>query len=237
MLTRPPLNEQTLSQRLERVAALVPVGARLADIGSDHCYLPVALMKRGLIDTAVAGEVALTPFHAAERTVRENDLGPRITVRLADGLAAVEPGDGITAISLCGMGGEKIRDILDSGKARLSGAERLILQPNGGEQPLRQWLMENGYHILHEEVLRENRFDYEIIVAERLGPVRYTAEELYFGPLQLQQRSPAFLTKWQRALRLRHKALASFARARRAVPEERVREITQEARWITDMLA
>ncbi|POR78824.1 tRNA (adenine(22)-N(1))-methyltransferase, partial [Pseudomonas syringae] len=178
--------------------AHVPDGARLADIGSDHGYLPVALMRRGVIDVAVAGEVAVTPFYSAQRVVRENGFEQRITVRLANGLAAIEPGDGITAISLCGMGGETIRDILEAGKKRLSGTELLIMQPNGGEQPLRQWLMDNGYRIVCEEVLRENRFDYEIIIAERTGPVIYTAEELYFGPLQLQTRSPAFLAKWQR---------------------------------------
>ncbi|WP_305729201.1 tRNA (adenine(22)-N(1))-methyltransferase [Pseudomonas gingeri] len=231
------MNEQTLSMRLERVAAHVPAGARLADIGSDHGYLPVALMRRGVIAAAVAGEVALTPFHAAERTVRENDLEQRISVRLANGLTAIEPGDGITAISICGMGGETIRDILASGKAQLSGQERLILQPNGGEQPLRQWLMENDYGILCEELLRENRFDYEIIVAERVGSVMYSAEELYFGPLQMQARSPVFLAKWQRVLREKQKTLASFARARQAVPEEKVQDLAQQARWITELLA
>jgi tRNA (adenine22-N1)-methyltransferase len=231
------LNQQTLSMRLERVAAHVPAGARLADIGSDHGYLPVALMRRGAIAAAVAGEVALTPFHAAQRTVRESGLDQRITVRLANGLAAIEPGDAITAISLCGMGGETIRDILDSGKAHLNGQERLILQPNGGEQPLRQWLMDNGYCILWEEVLRENRFDYEIIVAERAGPVMYTAEELYFGPLQMQARSPAFLFKWQRLLRLKQRTLSQFARAQQAVPEEKVLEVARHVRWITELLA
>jgi len=231
------LNQQTLSMRLERVAAHVPAGARLADIGSDHGYLPVALLRRGLIAAAVAGEVALTPFHAAQRSVRENALDSGISVRLANGLAAIEPEDGITAISICGMGGETIRDILDSGKARLSGQERLILQPNGGEQPLRQWLMDHGYRILCEEVLRENRFFYEIIVAERAGPVSYTAEELYFGPLQLQARSPAFLAKWQRMLRLKQKTLAHFARARQAVPEEKLQDIARQARWISELLA
>ena len=223
--------------RLERVAAHVPAGARLADIGSDHAYLPVALMRRGAIETAVAGEVALTPFHAAERSVRESDLSQRISVRLADGLAAIETGDAITAISICGMGGERIRDILDSGKAHLSGQERLILQPNGGEQPLRQWLMDNGYRILCEEVLRENRFAYEIIVAECSGPVLYSAEELYFGPLQMQARSPAFLAKWQRMLRLKQQTLADFAQARQAVPEEKVQKVAQQAQWIIELLA
>lgn len=230
------MNEQTLSKRLERVAAHIPTGARLADIGSDHGYLPVALMRRGAIAAAVAGEVALTPFRAAERTVGENGLGQRITVRLANGLGAIQPADGITAISICGMGGETIRDILDSGKARLSGHERLVLQPNGGEQPLRQWLMENGYRILCEEVLRENRFYYEIIVAERAGPVVYSAEELYFGPLQMQARSPVFLAKWQRILREKQRTLIHFTRARQAVPEEKVQDVVRQARWITELL-
>lgn len=98
------LNEHTLSMRLERVAAHMPAGARLADIGSDHGYLPVALMRRGAIASAVAGEVALTPFNAARRTVRDNELEQRISVRQANGLEAIEAADGITAISICGMG-------------------------------------------------------------------------------------------------------------------------------------
>ena len=231
------LNEHTLSMRLERVAAHMPAGARLADIGSDHAYLPVALLRRGAIAAAVAGEVALTPFHAAQRTVRENGLERHITVRHANGLAAINPQDDITAISICGMGGETIRDILESGKAHLSGRERLVLQPNGGEQPLRQWLMDNHYRILCEELLRENRFYYEIIVAERVGPVTYTAEQLYFGPFQMQARSPLFLGKWQRMLGEKQKILGNLARARQAVPEARVQEIAQQARWITELLA
>ncbi|WP_024696169.1 MULTISPECIES: tRNA (adenine(22)-N(1))-methyltransferase TrmK [Pseudomonas] len=230
------MNEHLLSMRLERVAAHVPVGARLADIGSDHGYLPVALMRRGAIAAAVAGEVALTPFHSAQRVVRENGFENAIVVRLADGLAAIEPGDEITAITLCGMGGETIRDILDSGRAHLSGLARLIMQPNGGEQPLRQWLMDNDYRIVGEEVLRENRFDYEIIVAERTGPVAYSAEALYFGPLLLEERSPAFLAKWQRRLSQRQKTLNNFARAQ-AVPEDKLHDIGQQIQWITRVLA
>ena len=231
------MNEHTLSQRLERVATHIPTGARLADIGSDHAYLPVALIHRGAIAAAVAGEVAATPFQAANRTVADNGLRQHITVRLADGLAAIQAGDDITAVSLCGMGGETIRDILDSGKAHLNGRERLILQPNGGEQPLRQWLMDNGYQILHEELLRENRFYYEIIVAERAETMTYTAEQLYFGPLQMQARSPAFVAKWQRMLRQKRKALASLEQARQAVPEQKVQEIVQQVKWIDQLLA
>ena len=230
------MNHNTLSKRLERVAAQVPAGARLADIGSDHAYLPVALMNRGAIVAAVAGEVALTPFRAAQRTVCDNGHELHIHVRLADGLAAIEPADLLDAVSICGMGGETIRDILERGKAHLSGRERLILQPNGGEQPLRVWLMDNGYRILCEELLRENRFDYEIIVAERSGPVSYSAEQLYFGPLQMQARSEAFLAKWQRLLRYKQRTLGQLAEARQALPEQKVQELAQEVRWITQLL-
>ncbi len=231
------MNQHTLSTRLERVAAHIPAGARLADIGSDHGYLPVALLRRGAIAAAVAGEVALTPFQAAQRTVRENGLEAQATVRLASGLAAIEPQDEINAVSICGMGGETIRDILEAGKQRLSGKERLVLQPNGGEQPLRQWLMDNDYRIRCEEVLRENRFDYEIIVAERCESVVYSAEQLYFGPLLMEQRSPAFLFKWQRMLRQKQQTLDNFERARQPVPEDKVQDIARQARWISEMLA
>jgi tRNA (adenine22-N1)-methyltransferase len=230
------LNEQTLSQRLERVAAHIPHGARLADIGSDHAYLPVALLRRGVIEAAVAGEVAATPFQAAKRTVCDNGLEQRIRVRLADGLSAIEPDDRITAVSLCGMGGETIRDILEAGKAHLSGHERLVLQPNGGEQPLRVWLMHNGYRIVSEELLHENRFYYEIIVAERSEPVVYSAEELYFGPLHMQARTPVFLAKWQRALRLKHKTLAGFEQARQTLPEAKRQEIARQIQWMIQLL-
>ena len=230
------MNEHTLSMRLERVAANVPSGARLADIGSDHAYLPVALLRRGAISSAVAGELASTPFHAAQRTVHDNDLQAHISVRQANGLAAIEPDDGITAISLCGMGGETIRDILDGGKARLSGRERLILQPNGGEAPLRHWLMDNAYTILNEELVHENRFYYEIIVAERAGPVAYSAEQLYFGPLQMQARSPVFLAKWQRALRLKQKVLAGLEQSEQGALHGKQQHIARQVQWIRELL-
>lgn len=231
------LNEQTLSMRLERVAAHVPPGARLADIGSDHGYLPVALMLRGNIDYAVAGEAALTPFHSAQRKVRKNDLQDKITVRLANGLAAVEPQDQINAISIAGMGGETIRDILEAGKHRLTGKERLILQPNNRELHVRQWLMENSYQILCEEMLQENQFTYEIIVAERADRVHYSGEQLQFGPLLMQERSPLFLAKWQLELKRKIRVISQFPRAQEAVPQEKVQQVSLLVERIRQLLA
>ncbi|WP_040261903.1 tRNA (adenine(22)-N(1))-methyltransferase [Pseudomonas massiliensis] len=225
-----------LPLRLERVAAQVPHGAVLADIGSDHAYLPVALVSRGLASRVVAGEVASTPYQAAQRTVHNHDLGEKIQVRLADGLDCIEPGDGINAVALCGMGGETIRDILEAGKNRLGGHECLILQPNGGEAPLRHWLMDNSYCILHEEVFREKGFDYELIVARRSAPVKYSERELFFGPLLLKARSPAFITKWQRMLGLRRKLLMGFPHTRSGTTDEATARLSRQVLWIEEML-
>ncbi|MNH19485.1 hypothetical protein D3C79_792250 [compost metagenome] len=97
--------------------------------------------------------------------------------------------------------------------------------------------MDNGYRIVSEELLRENRFDYEIIVAEPSEAVAYTAEELYFGPLLMRDKVPAFVTKWQRMLRQKQQTLANFERARDAIPEEKRRDFDRQITWITQVLA
>lgn len=162
------MNENQLSKRLATVGDLIPRGSRLADIGSDHAYLPVALMLENKLSFAVAGEVVEGPYQSAKTQVSKSNLTDKIIVRLANGLDAIEPEDQIDVISICGMGGTLIRDILEAGrKNRLTGKERLVLQPNIGEPTLRRWLMANDYSIIDETIVEENRKLYEIIVAEK----------------------------------------------------------------------
>ncbi|HCN44218.1 MAG TPA: tRNA (adenine-N(1))-methyltransferase, partial [Pseudomonas sp.] len=124
----------------------------------------------------------------------------------------------------------------DADQSRLRGDELLVLQPNGGGHPLRSWLMAHGYRIVAEEVLRENRFDYEIVVAERDEPVVYSAEELYFGPCLMRERSEAFLGKWRRLLKLKQKTLAGLGKATKGVPQDKVEELTRQIHWIETLL-
>ncbi len=168
--------------------------------------------------------------------MRKQGLERRIAVRLADGLTVIAPDDRITVVSLCGMGGETICEILEAGRAHLAGVERLVLQPNGAEPQVRQWLMSNGYRIVAEDVLREHRFDYEIIVAEP-GYVAYNPQQLYFGPLLMQDHGQAFHVKWQRMLGQKKQTLANFAQARVAVPPAKVADFEQQVDWITRLLA
>ena len=110
------MNEIKLSKRLKAVADYVDNGARLADIGSDHAYLPTYLMQELVIDFAVAGEVVKGPFEIAKNHVAEADLSDRIVVRLANGLGAIENTDKIDTIVIAGMGGILISEILEAGK-------------------------------------------------------------------------------------------------------------------------
>lgn len=230
------MNHTELSKRLETVGRFVPEAARLADIGSDHAYLPVALMLKGKIDFAVAGEVVKGPYESAKRQVMKNGLSERIEVRLANGLDAIEKHDQISAITIAGMGGSLIRDILESGRQnqRLSGEERLILQPNIGEKTLRTWLKENNYQIIAEEIIEENKKIYEIIVAEKKEqPIDYSEKELMFGPFLLEEKNATFSAKWQRELKQREVILEQL---KNASEQNRYETIQQEVEWIKEVL-
>ncbi|MGX7196139.1 tRNA (adenine(22)-N(1))-methyltransferase [Enterococcus olivae] len=232
------MNEQELSQRLARVGAYVPQDARLADIGSDHAYLPVALMLQRQISFAVAGEVVQGPFESAEKQVRKSGLSDRIEVRLADGLEAIQTTDQINTVTIAGMGGTLIRAILESGKQqqRIDGTERLVLQPNVGEKTLREWLFQNEYTIIAEEILEENNKIYEILVAEKQDQVDYSQKELFFGPLLLQEKSKVFLAKWRRELKAREYVLQQLEKAEEK-PVEKIEEIQTQIEWIKEVLA
>ncbi|MGT2964627.1 tRNA (adenine(22)-N(1))-methyltransferase [Streptococcus acidominimus] len=186
---------QKISKRLEMVAQFVPQDARLVDVGSDHAYLPLFLVERGVVAYAIAGEVVQGPYQSALQNVQQSSYGDRIDVRLANGLAAFEEADQMTVITIAGMGGRLIADILESGKDKLKQIERLILQPNNCEDDVRTWLEANHFKLVAESILEEHGKFYEILVAEA-GNQRLTALERRFGSYLLQEASPIFQRKW-----------------------------------------
>ena len=198
--------QTVLSKRLAAVAEFVPQGARLLDVGSDHAYLPIALMEEGKIDFAIAGEVVKGPYESAVHNVAGAGL--------ADGLAAFEASDQVTTITICGMGGGLIADILAAGVEKLASVDRLILQPNNREDELRAWLMTNGFKLVTEEIMTENDKFYEIMVVEH-GQMTLSETDLRFGPFLNQEKSAVFKARWQRELKKLEIALPH-------VPENRV---------------
>lgn len=145
-------------------------GRRIADIGTDHGYLPCYMAAEGLCDSALACDTAPLPLESAKAHIAENGLEDRVTAILSDGLEKVPP-EGLTDIVIAGMGGELIADIL--GKCDwLKAAEpavNLVLQPMTKWDFLREWLYENGFIITAELPCVSGRFVYSVMQAHYTG--------------------------------------------------------------------
>lgn len=206
------MNTKQLSERLAAVASFVPKHAVLADIGSDHAYLPCYLAKQGRITKAIAGEVAQGPMESSLHNVRAEGLEQQIDVRLADGLAAIKAEDQVDTVTIAGMGGTLIATILEEGKARLHTVQRIIAQPNIHSVAVREWAAANGFFIADEDVVKEDGKIYEIIVLDR-GTASYTEADLLMGPFLRERCSEVFREKWQRELQEWNRILAALEQA------------------------
>ena len=143
-----------LSPRLSMVAGLVPEGARLADVGTDHAYLPAALILSGRIPGAIAADLRQGPLNRARQTVQACGLTGRIVFRLCDGLKGIGPEE-VDAVAIAGMGGETIAGILNAASWTREREVPLILQPMSSMSDLRLWLAGHGYRIATEELAKE----------------------------------------------------------------------------------
>lgn len=155
----------TLDKRLSAVAALVRPGSRLADIGTDHAYLPVHLVQAGVCPSAIASDIGAGPLDAARRTVTENGLTSEIALRLGDGLSTVSAEE-VEDIAIAGMGGETIAMILEAAPWVQDGEIRLILQPMTRAEDLRRWLLHNGFTVLEEHLIIDGRHLYPVMAAQ-----------------------------------------------------------------------
>ena len=167
-----------LTPRLRALADLVCQGARLADVGTDHAYLPVWLLLQGRIDRAIAADLREGPLSRARETARQYSVEDRISFRLCDGLTAVGEDEADT-ISIAGMGGDTIAAIL--GAAPWTRSKTLLLQPMTAFPNLRQWLQSNAYRIVEERIAREGSRLYSVwtVTGGTMPPL--TPAELWAG--------------------------------------------------------
>ena len=167
-----------LTPRLQALADQVPAGARLADVGTDHAYLPVWLLLQKRIPGAIAADLREGPLSRARETARQHGVENKISFRLCDGLSLVDR-DEVDVITIAGMGGETIAAILQA--APWARNKLLLLQPMTSFPDLRLWLQQHGYSILRERIVREGNRLYTIWTATggEMGPL--TPAELWTG--------------------------------------------------------
>ena len=177
-----------LDARLSTAFDFVRPNASVADIGTDHAYLPAALILQGRAQHAIAADINAGPLAKAAETVKKYNLRERIDLCLTDGLHGLEEKK-ITDILIFGMGGELIAKILEEAPFVRDPAIRLILQPMTKQADLRRWLSEEGFVILDERLSWAAGKTYQTICAEWHGePYTMSALELELGPCILKKR-------------------------------------------------
>ena len=160
----------TIDARLLSSANFVRAGAVLADIGTDHGYLPIFLLKEGRISRAVLSDINEGPLATAKRNVIEEGLIDKCTLILSDGAKALS-GLGITDYAICGMGGELISEIVSSAPDMRREGVRLILQPMSRPAVLRKTLASLGFRVLREKCSMATGRPYVTILAEYTGRI------------------------------------------------------------------
>jgi len=178
-----------LSARLQAVANLVEGGTTLADIGTDHAYLPIFLVQEKIVSRAVAGEVSLGPYKAAQQAIENAGLQDSINLRLGNGLQVIKPAEIETAV-IAGMGGATIINILQSAPEVVASLKRLIVQPMIAAASVRQWFTKNGWQIVDEVLILDDGRLYEIIAAEHGKSAEFENILYEIGPILWDKKPP-----------------------------------------------
>lgn len=178
-----------LTERTEVITSLVPRGSRVVDIGTDHGFIPVYLVEKGICPKAYATDVSAASLGKAQKLIQQRGLSGCIETRQGNGLSVIKPGEADSAI-IAGMGGLLIRDILEQAPETVKTISTMILQPMVAAAKLRKWLIHHDFMIIDEELTREDRRFYEIIVVTH-GRQSFENEIDYeISPKLIEKRHP-----------------------------------------------
>ena len=178
------------NKRLLCCSSLVREGAVLADVGTDHGYLPIYLLGQGRILRAVLSDINRGPLAKAAENVRAAGLDAAVELKLCNGAAELS-GLGITDYAVCGMGGELIAEIIDSAPHLKDKEINLILQPMSKPEVLREYLYANGFSVDAELFVTDEGKHYVCILAHYIGErVEFSHADAYFGFEKFYRESP-----------------------------------------------
>lgn len=186
-----------LSKRLSAVARLVTKGNRLADVGTDHGYIPIYLVKKGWVPSAIAMDVNPGPLKRASENIALYDASQYIQTRLSDGIEALLPGE-VDTVVMAGMGGNLIQKLLSQGENVGKSIKEWVLQPQSDASALRHYLQVHGYRILQEDIVLEEGKYYPMMQVAWGQMEEWSKLHYQFGLYLLEERHPvlqSFLLK------------------------------------------
>jgi len=234
-----------LSKRLQTVANMVTKGSVVADIGTDHGYLPIYLAQNNISEHVIAMDVNKGPLNKAFQNIRQLHLESKIDIRLSNGLDLLEKNEANTVI-ICGMGGKLIVKILERGRDKISQDSELILSPQSEIQLFREYLLHNEYRIVKEDMLIDDGKFYVIIKCKLdVGACQLETDEsetvqcdvyLKYGKYLLEHKNDIlkeYLIKEQKSyLKIRE----NVDNCNSELAEQRIKEIDYELRCIEEGL-
>lgn len=202
-----------ISQRLLCCGSLVPKGAAVADIGCDHGYLGIWLLKEGIARKVEACDLRPLPLEKAKENAALYETADRMTFAVADGLDAIAPGT-VDTIVCAGMGGDCIAHILDCAPWVRDPAYTLILQPQTSGNDLRRYLGEKGFQICREELVQDGGFLYFTMVVQYGGGQPLSPGEQYLSRALLHCGSPLLPAYFDRVLTALEKTVTGMERSK-----------------------
>ena len=219
-----------LNPRLLKILGLIPPCECLSDIGTDHAYIPILAVSKGIAKVAIASDINPGPVNRARENVCEFDLLDKISLRLGAGLSTISK-DEADVIVIAGMGGILISDILEQTKAVSQAAKRLILQPMTASLELREYLLTNGFLIESEHLVAEEEKIYTIICARFVGKTgtvsKYTKRDLFLGK-NISKTSPDLFERHRSLIIKKYeKRLAGLSKSDRTESKEELKKVKE----------
>ncbi|MBW9152166.1 class I SAM-dependent methyltransferase [Clostridium estertheticum] len=151
-----------LSIRLKCIVSMIKKCDSVIDVGTDHGYVPIYLVQNGITKKAIASDINRGPVEKAKKNITRNNATNEINCRLGSGLSTVKEGEVQVAI-IAGMGGNLIRDILETDLGIVKKLKYMVLQPVQNAEVLREYLYKTGYEFIDEEICYDDGKFYEII--------------------------------------------------------------------------
>lgn len=182
--------EKNMTPRLLAIAGCVTSGSRIADVGTDHAYIPIYLMQKGIISGALAMDINVGPIERAQANIAKFGMPDKITTRLSDGMGKLSSGE-VDEVIIAGMGGILICEILEARRDLWNSGIRFILQPMTAAEELRKYLEQNGFYIESESLAKEDHKIYQVLCVNR-GEMKMQREVDYYISPQLRENKVPF---------------------------------------------
>ncbi len=182
-----------LSARLKMVADYVNKCSVVADIGTDHGYIPIWLVKNNICKKAIAADISKGSCNKAQNNINFNKLEDKISVRCGNGLEVIDSNiENVDCIIISGMGGLMTVSVLESNTETVNNASQLVLQPQRDINEVRKYVINHNFKIIDENIIKDNNKYYTAINCINDMSEKYTESELYFGKYLVNYKSEIF---------------------------------------------